>query len=70
MFGDLGAAELAALAEDMETHGLRHPVEVLPDGTIVAGYQRVRAARRLGWREIDAVVRLDLAALGDAAAER
>jgi len=67
-FPDLGEADLAALAADMKKNGLQHPVEVLPNGTILAGHQRVRAARRLGWKMIDVVVRHDLAAAGEAAA--
>jgi ParB/RepB/Spo0J family partition protein len=60
MFGDV-AEEIADLAADMRKNGLKVPVEVLPDGTIVCGHQRVRAARMLGWDEIDVVVRADLA---------
>ena len=60
-------AEIEALARDMDENGLRDPVEVLPDGTLVTGHQRVRAAGLLGWEEIDVVVRHDLADRGDAA---
>jgi ParB family chromosome partitioning protein len=69
MFGDLSDEELASLAEDMAQHGQRQPVEVLPDGTVIAGHQRVRAARLLGWSEVEVVVRADLAEQGDAAVE-
>src|SRR5437763_1950535 len=69
VFGDISEEELAALAENMQEHGLREPVEILPDGTIIVGHQRVRAARKLGWKEIDVVVRHDLAAAGPAAVE-
>jgi ParB-like chromosome segregation protein Spo0J len=48
IFGDVSAAELDALAADMTEHGQRDPVEILPDGTIAAGHQRVRAAKKLG----------------------
>ncbi|MBA4192848.1 MAG: hypothetical protein C0467_33215 [Planctomycetaceae bacterium] len=70
MFGDVDDAELEALAENMETHGLRDPVEVTPDGTVIAGHQRVRAAKRLGWKEINVIVRYDLAGEGPEAVER
>jgi ParB/RepB/Spo0J family partition protein len=53
------------LAESM-SKGLDHPVEVLPDGTIVCGHRRTRVAQSLGWDEIDVWVRDDLA--GDRAA--
>lgn len=69
MFGDVDEGELAALAENMRKRGQRDPVEVTPDGTVVAGHQRVRAAKRLGWKEVDVVVRHDLAAGGEAAVE-
>lgn len=67
-FPDLGEADLAALAADMQKNGLQHPVEVLPDGTVLGGHQRVRAAKRLGWKTIEVVVRHDLAAAGEPAA--
>ena len=69
MFGDLPEAELDALAAHMEANGQQDPIEILPDGTIIAGHQRVLAAKRLGWKEIDAVVRHDLAEAGEAAIE-
>lgn len=61
-FGDLPVAELDALVEDIRQHGLRHAIEILKDGTVVAGHQRVRAAQMLGWTEIACIVRHDLAA--------
>lgn len=69
IFGDVPDEEMNALVEDMRKHGLRDPVEILPDGTIVCGHQRVRAAKVLGWKEIEVVVREDLAAAGPAAVE-
>jgi ParB family chromosome partitioning protein len=52
---------LAELAESMRTSGLLQPILVRPgnDGTfeLIAGERRCRAAERLGWTEIDAVVR-------------
>lgn len=70
MFGDVDDRELEALTENMQKHGLRIPIEILPDGTIVTGHQRVRAATRLSWKEIDVVIRHDLAAEGAVAVER
>lgn len=66
-FDDVPDKELAALAADMKRRGQRDPVEILPDGTVIAGHQRVRAAERLGWKEIDVIVRTDLAGAGNAA---
>jgi ParB/RepB/Spo0J family partition protein len=70
MFGAVSEAELQDLAENMRKHGLQHPVEATPDGVVIVGHQRVRAARMLGWKEIDVIVRHDLAAEGEAAVER
>jgi ParB-like chromosome segregation protein Spo0J len=69
MFGDLPEEEIRALAEDMARNGQRQPVEIRPDGTIIAGHQRVLAAKLLGWTEIDVIVRYDLEEQGDAAVE-
>src|ERR1700677_2926106 len=69
IFGDLTNEELETLAENMKKHGLHDPVEILSDGTIIAGHQRVRAAKTLGWTEIDVVVRDDLEEAGPAAVE-
>jgi ParB family chromosome partitioning protein len=69
VFGDLADAELAALVDDMRKHGLRHPVEILSDGTVITGHQRVRAAKLLGWKEIEVVIRADLEEAGPDAVE-
>ncbi len=50
--------------------GLDHPLEILPDGTILCGHRRRAAAMLLGWETIDVVVRHDLAGQGEEAAER
>jgi ParB-like chromosome segregation protein Spo0J len=68
--GDIPEAQLAALTDDLRIHGLQHPIEIVPDGTIIAGHQRVLAAKRLDWKEIDVIVRADLAEAGTAAVER
>ncbi len=70
MFGDVDETELAALAEHMRKHGQRDPVEITSSGVIIAGHQRVRAAVRLGWKEVAVVVRRDLEAEGPDAVER
>lgn len=68
-FEDLPDAELQQLAESMRKCGLNHAIEILPDDTIICGHQRVRAARLLGWDDIDVIIRHDLAAAGDEAVE-
>lgn len=60
-------AEDAALAEDIKENGLQHPIEVLPNQTILAGHRRAEAALELGWTEIDAIIRYDLEEKGDRA---
>lgn len=70
IFGDVSDAVLEELAADLKKNGLTHPVEVLSDGTIVAGHQRVRAAKLLKWSEIRCWVRTDLEEAGPAAIEQ
>ena len=69
LFGNMSAVELDELAADLDRNGLLHEVEILPDGTIIAGHQRVRAAKKLGWTKIKCWVRADLAEAGDEAVE-
>ena len=47
---DMG--DIAGLAGTMAELGLLHPIVIQPDGTLIAGERRLRAARRLGWPEI------------------
>jgi ParB/RepB/Spo0J family partition protein len=67
VFGNLPDHKLRELAENMKKNGLDHPIEITPDGTIICGHNRVRAAKLLGWKKIKAVVRKDLQDLGDLA---
>jgi ParB-like chromosome segregation protein Spo0J len=69
LFPDLCDGELEELAADIKRNGLAHPVEILPDGTIIAGHQRVRAARMLRWKTISCWVREDLHEAGPEAVE-
>ena len=64
LFNDMSEEDLHRLAEDIERNGLDHEVEILPDGTIICGHQRARAAQLLGWTEIACWVRQDLAERG------
>ncbi|HEX5971561.1 MAG TPA: ParB/RepB/Spo0J family partition protein [Gemmatimonadaceae bacterium] len=54
-------AELAELEASLRANGLLQPITVRPKGPgkweLVAGERRLRAATRLGWTEIPAVVR-------------
>jgi len=49
------------LATSMDAEGQREPIHTLPDGTVLCGHRRVRAARSLGWEEIDVIVHHELA---------
>ena len=58
---DFPEEALAELAQSLRTSGLLQPVVVRPVGDtgyeLIAGERRCRAAERLGWQEISAVVR-------------
>jgi ParB-like chromosome segregation protein Spo0J len=70
LFPDLPILLLRDLAQDIEQRGLKEPLELLPDGTIVCGHQRKRAAELLGWEEINAWVNRELAEQGPLAVEQ
>lgn len=40
------------LSSSIALHGLRYPILLGPDNTLLSGYRRIDAARRLGWRII------------------
>ena len=44
------------LAENIHEVGLRQPLEIRPDGTILDGHRRWLAVRHLGWDEVEVVV--------------
>jgi ParB/RepB/Spo0J family partition protein len=67
VFADLPDDELDELATSMRLNGQLVPVEVTPEGEIICGHQRVKAAKKLGWDSVKAVIREDLAAQGEAA---
>ena len=56
----LTTEERSALKADMTKNGMVHPVEVLPDGTILDGHNRVDIQRERGKTEIRVLVRCDL----------
>jgi ParB/RepB/Spo0J family partition protein len=69
LFNDPDPDELEAFAASLKRRGQDEPIHITPDKVIIAGHRRVAAAKRLGWETIKAVVRHDLAELGDAAIE-
>ena len=57
---DFDDQELSELENSLRTNGLLQPITVAAKGTgfeLIAGERRVRAARRLGWSSIAAVIR-------------
>jgi len=56
IYGEITAENVSDLAESIRSEGLKHPVEVTPEGVILAGHRRVKAVKILGWKEVDAVV--------------
>jgi ParB/RepB/Spo0J family partition protein len=60
LFHDVSDRELEELMADIADHGLDHPIEVLPDGAVIDGHQRLRAIERLGWSKVRVLVRHDL----------
>jgi ParB family chromosome partitioning protein len=53
---------IAPLAANIHDIGLLHPIVIKPDGTLIAGQLRLRAAQLLGWAEIPVTV-MDLDAV-------
>lgn len=76
MFSPLSPHEFDAFVQDIARRGLQVPLDVLPvnaaglpEWTIVAGHQRLRAAQALGWTKIKVRVRHDWAEKSAAAIE-
>ena len=51
-----GSSNLAAIGRSLSEFGQRRPVVIRADGTILAGNGLVRAARDLGWTDVDVTV--------------
>lgn len=52
----LSEASIEPLARELKGRGLKVPVRIRPDGTIIDGERRWRAAKLLGWDMVDAIV--------------
>lgn len=61
IFGEPPDHEVQELAASIARHGLREPIHILPDGTIIKGHARTLALLHLGLTEHEVVVRHDLA---------
>jgi ParB family chromosome partitioning protein len=51
---DLG--DIGRLKASLDELGLLHPIVIRPDGMLIAGERRLRAAQQLGWNEIPVTV--------------
>lgn len=59
-FEDLSDGQLERLADSIKRNGVETPPDILPDGTIIKGHQRVRALKKLGRKQVKVRVRHDL----------
>ncbi|MBF8376350.1 ParB N-terminal domain-containing protein [Alicyclobacillus mali] len=55
-YADLDGDKYEELRRSIEAHGIRDPLKVLPDGTIIAGHQRWRIAKELGLERVPVVI--------------
>ena len=60
IFRNMSAKELLSLAYDIARHGLREPIDILPDGTILSGHQHILIAL-IGVTMVPVVIHDDLA---------
>ena len=57
IYGDTDAEAVANLAEHMGRVGQITPIVITKSGTVISGARRVSAAKQLGWKSIEAVVK-------------
>lgn len=55
-FADITGDKYEEIKHSIEAHGIRDPLKVLPDFTIVAGHQRWRIAKELGIEQVPCTV--------------
>lgn len=60
IFGELPPEKFLELQEDIDEVGLRYPLELDIHGRVICGSQRLRAIKRLGWQEVQCIIRSDL----------
>ena len=59
-FAELPSEKYEEIKQSIAAHGIRDPLKVLSDYTIVAGHQRLRIAKELGFEKVPVIV-LDIA---------
>src|SRR5712672_4468365 len=47
------AGDITALAKSIQEIGLLNPITIQPDGTLIAGLNRLEACKSIGWQEIE-----------------
>lgn len=57
MFEDLQGEDYKALKNDIAKNGIRLPLEILEDYTIIDGHQRLRVAKELGITEVPCLIK-------------
>ena len=60
LFPDMDAEAFAVFVKDIETHGQIKPISITKEGTIIDGYQRLRACGQLGITPKVEVVDIDV----------
>ncbi len=55
-YDDLSAEKYQEIKRSIEAHGIRDPLKVTPDYTVIAGHQRLRIARELGFEKVPVVI--------------
>jgi ParB family chromosome partitioning protein len=52
-----GQEEVTELADSISKHGLKNPIIVNKEFTIISGHRRYKAALELGWKEVPYIIR-------------
>ncbi len=55
-YSNLSDEKYQEIKRSIEAHGIRDPLKVLPDYTVVAGHQRLRIAQELGLEKVPVVI--------------
>jgi len=50
------ASDITSLAESINQIGLINPITIKPDGSLVAGLNRLEACKSIGWEEIEVTI--------------
>ena len=56
----ISAQAIDAVCQAIHDVGFRRPIDVLPDGTIINGHSRYKAAKKLGLKEVPCIICTDL----------